>query len=210
MTPQSNQIVSFYDFRRGGVTQVPRDDNTQLRDSLKQVLQTSFQQRALVPIEGTPFRVFADLSTLCDGNAFYIIDTRERMGSGYVPPDTTLCSVGVACQLATAPLAWRGVIGRYISYVATAPFGTSLNAQGCMPQSLPWLCGFSPKECEKLTPDESASFKQIMQGPDWSCWSNAKRGYEKPYIKQGQYPLSQSVIPNSATGPTERPSKNSP
>ena len=185
MTPQSNSLVSFYDFRRGGVTQVPRDDNTKLRDTLKHVLQTSFQQRALVPIEDTPFRIFADLSTLCDGNAFYIIDTSLRMGSGYVAPDTTLCSVGVACQLATAPLAWRGVIGRYISYIASAPFGTSLNAQGCMPQSLPWLCGFSPFEREKLTQTESESLNRIMQLAGLILLEQCEEGVRKTVQKNG-------------------------
>lgn len=189
MTPQSNSIVSFYDFRRGRVTQVPRDDNVHLRDALSQVIQTSYEQRALVPIEGTPFRIYADRSTLCDGNAFYIIDSSERMGNGYVAPDTTLCSVGVACQLATAPLAWRGVIGRYISYVASAPFSTSLNAQGCMPQAVPWLCGFSPYECEKFTPNENDSCCQIMQLAGLILLEQCEEAVRKRTQKTGPIPV---------------------
>ena len=195
MTPQSKSIVSFYDFRRGGVTQVPRDTEPKLQDALKAVLQTSYQQRALVPLEGTPFRLFADHSTLGDGNAFFIIDTSERLGKGYVAPDTTLCSVGVACQLATAPLAWRGVIGRYISYVAKAPFGASLNALGCMPQSLPWLCGYSPQERDRLTPAESESLNRVIHAAGLVLLEQCEAGARKTARTNGPIPVDPECFP---------------
>ena len=155
--------VPLHDFRKGSVIQVSRNLQHPLQAAVETTLHTSFREHALVALDGTPFRIHADLSLLGDGNACLTIDTRFPLGKDHVPVDTVLCSLGVSCQLATAPLVWRWIINRYLRYVATAPFGTQLEALGLMPQTTPWLCGFSPRASDFLTEAERQSLLTVTE-----------------------------------------------
>jgi len=163
MTSPQKTTVSSHDFRNGQVIQVPRELRHPLLDGLKALLLMSHQQRALVPLESTPFRLYADLSTLGDGNAFFVVDTLMTLGAGHVPADTILYTGATACQLATAPLAWRGVMQRYIKYAALAPLGNTLGAPSLMPRSMPWICGFSRRGHDYLTKAEREILYTVLQ-----------------------------------------------
>jgi len=153
----------FHDFRLGSTTQIARILQHPLQAAVSATLVMSYQHRALAPLEGTPFRLYADLSTVGDGNALFLIDTLAPLGESRIKPDSFLCSVAVACQLATAPLVWRVVLNRYLSYTASAPFGHRLGSAGLMPKTLPWLCGFSFIGNDYLTPTERQSLHLVTQ-----------------------------------------------
>ena len=163
MSFHHHSTVPIYDFASGAVTQSPRDLKLSVQKALKPILYASDKHKALMPLDGTPFRVYGNFGTVADGNALVSIDTGLALGNGQIPADTILYTVGVACQLATAPLAWRTLNNRYIQSVAAAPFGFSLGSIGMMPKKMPWCCGFPSSLNQKLTKHEQELLGIVIQ-----------------------------------------------
>jgi len=152
-------------------------------------LTLSYKNQALVPVAATGLRLYADLSTIDDGNALFLVDTQMWLGHGRVAAGTMLCSVAVACQQATAPLVWRGVLNRYLSYIASAPFGHRLGAPGLMPRTTPWLCGFSTLAKDRLTEPEQQLLNTVIELAGSSLLGKCESGVRRT-VSRGERPIA--------------------
>ena len=197
MSTHIQTTVPLHDFRLESTIQVFREPRRQhpLYEQSDTALTMSYKNQAMMPVAAAGMRVYADLSTVDDGNALFLIDTPMWLGHGRVAAGTVLCSVAVACQQATAPLVWRGVLNRYLSYIASAPFGHRLGAPGLMPRTTPWLCGFSTLAKDRLTEPEQQALNTVielvgsslLEKCDIGVRMAASRG-ELPIVDPSQFP----------------------
>lgn len=185
MNSSKNTSVPFHDFRLGSAINIPRYAPHPLSEQMDAILTASFQNQALVPLDDSGLRIYADLSAISSGNGFIMIDTGVWMGSGSVAAGTLLASVAIACQQMTAPLAWRGILNRYLSYTASAPFGHRLGAPSIMPKTMPWFCGFSSLGHDRLTPTEQTALCSLIHASALCLLSKCEDGVSMA-LKRGE------------------------
>lgn len=163
MSPDSASRPFFsYDLRTGGFDCLQRLWRHPLQGPVAAAIQRSQSEDGVVEIVGTSFGLFASPNSVQDGNAPFCLLANSPMGEGRMTADTILYGGVVACQLATAPIAWRHAIRFYLEQVAIAPPLLSFNAPGPMPVTMPWLCGFMMVEGDKLTKDERATLSALV------------------------------------------------
>ena len=182
--------IPLHDFRLASTIQISREPRRHpLSEVIEAALTLSYKNQALMPVAATGLRLYADLSIIDDGNALFLIDTQMWLGHGRVAAGATLCSVAVACQQATAPLVWRGVLNRYLSYIASAPFGHRLGAPGLMPRTTPWLCGFSTLAKDRLTAPELQSLNTVIELVGSQLLGKCESGVRRA-VSRGKRPVA--------------------
>src|SRR5271167_1255202 len=92
---------AFHDLRNGTVEQVPRSLIHPAAQEIAQSIPASHACWSSVPVHGTSYALFADLTSVLAGNAFLFLCARAPLGGGMVPVGTTLFEAVVACELAT-------------------------------------------------------------------------------------------------------------
>lgn len=164
MTPPSRPRIVFRDLRRGWKAEVFREGIHPLRQPIERASAESAESRISVRVEGTPFRVQVEFREVRDGSAYFAIDAATLIGGGKVGPGARLCT-GIACTtLATAPIAWRWLLNRYLRYVARSPDEVKPESFGFMPQDLPWVQLYSTHALDHLDAEDRFQCDLILHG----------------------------------------------
>lgn len=178
MLPQHpHPTFAFHDLRYGSVEQVPRSLIHPAAREIAQAIPASHECWSSVPVDGTRFALFADLTSVQSGNAFLFLCARAPLGGGVVPVGTTLYEAVVAVELATAPQVWRHILRYYLKAVAKNPPLVTFSAPGPMPQGdLPWLAGFSSPEANRLANEERDSLLAAVKSAGLALLARCEQG----------------------------------
>jgi hypothetical protein len=158
MPPQiPRPTFAFHEIRYGGIEQVPRSLVHPAAPEIARAIPASHECQCSVPVDGTPFALFADLTSVSNGTAYFFFCSSTRLGGGVVPANKFLFEGVTACELATAPEAWRAIMRCYLKAVAHNPPLVSFSAPGAMPHTVPWLAGFRTPEVNRISKGEKDS-----------------------------------------------------
>jgi hypothetical protein len=154
--------IPFRELRRGWEAVVLPGPELPPQHPVEKAAQESSQNQSTVVVTGSYFRVQADFRTAHEGNAYFAIDASTPLGDGKVRAGTRLCN-GIACAtLATAPVAWRWLLNRYLRYAAAAPENVRCESAGFMNLATPWVHLYTTHAQESLTAKERFSFDLLL------------------------------------------------
>jgi hypothetical protein len=152
-----------HELRFGRITNVPQHLTHPAKTEIARAIPAAHHGRCMIPIEGTGLELFAEETTIADGNAWFFVAAHSPLAGGKVAVGTQLYAATVACQLATAPIAWRHVVSRYIAAMAKAAPLCTFSAPGPMPRNMPWMSGFPSSEYLRLSAEERNTVLTIVR-----------------------------------------------
>lgn len=154
--------VPFRELRSGWEAVVLPAPSAPDQESVDQAALESSRSQSTVVVSGSFFRVQADFKSTHEGNAYFSIDAATTLGGGKVRAGTRLCN-GIACStLATAPIAWRWLVNRYLRYAASAPEDVRMESVGFMRRATPWVHLYTTHAQESLSNEERMSFDLLL------------------------------------------------
>lgn len=155
-------FLRHHDLRIGKTFNVPRTYRSPLAAKVRDAVVRSHIEKAYVPVEGTPFQLTVFLRNESDGNGGVWVSSTEALARGKLPAQSQLYSATLACNEATAPLAWRCITNQYLEHMLEAPPKAHFHAPGLMPRQTPWLCGFLEANPVMLADEEWEMLLQIV------------------------------------------------
>lgn len=154
--------IPFRELRRGWEAVVLPGAELPPQHPVETAAAESSRNQSTVVVTGSYFRVQADFRTAHEGNAYFAIDASAPLGGGKVRAGTRLCN-GIACAtLATAPVAWRWLLNRYLRYTAAAPDNVTCESAGFMSLTTPWVHLYTTHAQESLVAKERFSFDLLL------------------------------------------------
>lgn len=154
--------IPFRELRRGREAVVLPGPERRAGGALDQAVTESVRARSTVVVTGSFFRVQADFQTAREGNAYFSIDAAASLGGGKIRPGMRLCNAIACSTLATAPVAWRWLLNRYLRYVSAAPEHVATAAAGPMNQRTPWVHLYTTHVHDHLLAGERFAFDQLL------------------------------------------------
>ena len=177
--------VPFRELRRGWEAVVLPGPELPPQHPVEQAAAESSRNQSTVVVTGSYFRVQADFRTANEGNAYFAIDASAPLGDGQIRPGTRLCN-GIACAtLATAPVAWRWLLNRYLRYTAAAPETIVCGSAGFMNLATPWVHLYTTHAQESLAAKERFSFDLLLHTLGLLAIRRAEEG-AKTAIRDGR------------------------
>jgi len=168
---------AFHDLRYNSVEQVSRSLVHPAAHRIAQAIPSSHELGHSLAIDGTPWGVFADLASVRDGTAYFFVCSSEALGGGVVPANKFLFEGVVACELATAPEAWRHILKLYLKHVSENAPLVSYSAPGPMPKGdLPWLAYFCTPVATRLLPGEKNSLVAVAKVAGLALLARCEQG----------------------------------
>ena len=159
-----NPTFAFRDLRYDSVEQVPRNLAHPAAHKIAQVIPASHELGHSLEVDGTPYGLFVDLDSVKNGTIYYFLSSNVPLGNGVVPANNFLFEGVAACELATAPEAYRHIFKFYLRAVSKNPPLVSFSAPGAMPKSdLPWIVFFCTPLATRLLPEEKNSLAAIAK-----------------------------------------------
>lgn len=154
--------IPFRELRRGWEAVVLPGPELPPQHPVEKAAAESSRSQSTVVVTGSYFRVQADFRTVNEGNAYFAIDASTELGEGKIRPGTRLCN-GIACAtLATAPVAWRWLMNRYLRYASAAPENIACGSAGFMSLATPWVHLYTTHAQESLAAKERFSFDLLL------------------------------------------------
>jgi hypothetical protein len=156
--------IHFHDLRRGAAWDVPGGAfDVSLREAVDLAALASSDTKLSARAGETSFRVQADFREVRDGNGYFAIDSAVAVAGGKIGPGARLCT-GIACStLATAPIAWRWLLNRYLRYVARSAESSRVESFGSFPQALPWVHLYTSHAWDELKLEERTQAENMLR-----------------------------------------------
>lgn len=155
-------VLRHHDLRIGKTFNVPRTYESPLATKVREAVVRSHIEKAYVPVEGTPFQLTVFLRNESDGNAGVWVSSTQPLAHGKLPAHSQLYSATLACNEATAPLAWRCIMNQYLEHMLEVSPKAHFHAPGVMPRQFPWLCGFLEANPHMLADEEWQMLLQVV------------------------------------------------
>lgn len=154
--------LSQHNLRSGTFLPIPRPaPQHPLQGPVAHALLKAVGSDHVFDVAGTPYGLFARVSSKNPGNAAFGVTAAMPLGGGEVAEGTIVYSGSVACHLPTAPSAWRHIFGYYLRQILEAP-SKSFNGPGLMPRQMPWHCGFTTVRAGPLAKGEWSSLWAVV------------------------------------------------
>ena len=162
--PQKSSLTLHHqDLRFGSIFRLPCHLTHALQPAASVAVSLAEMSDSYIRVEGTKFILHVQTKTAEDGNLALSVGSGAGLGNGSLPANSELYYGSLACQLSTAPLAWRQIQHIYLAHMLESPATARFLAPGLMPQTLPWLCGFPTMSAAGLTKEEFTSLLVLVR-----------------------------------------------
>jgi hypothetical protein len=197
MLPKHPQpIIAFHDLRYGSTKHVPRNFVHPAARELERIIPASHECGHSLLVDGTPFALYSDLTTLAEGNAYFFLCSGDSPGGGVVPENKLLFEGVTACELATAPEVWRPIMRYYLRTVAKNPPLFTFSAPGPMPKSdLPWVAFFCTPTATCLPSEERNSLIAIAKAAGIALLVRCQQGIRSSRAAGREFRLDPEEYP---------------
>ena len=112
----ANLALTHQDLRVGWSQQVPLDLQHPWKPALAEAIARASQNRGTAfQAAGTSFLVETNVEHQADGNLSFSVANAGPLATCNLPPGRILYTACVACQVTTAPLAWRFIRQQYLN-----------------------------------------------------------------------------------------------
>jgi hypothetical protein len=154
-------MAPLHNLLSGVTAQFPRKLDHPKKKAVISAIVGAEYQKSFVDVIGTAFSLYVNMDTVVpDGTGYFWICFKPGDGR---EDGTVLYTGAVACQLATAPLAWRHIMAKYLDFVSEFKGQQACHAPGLMPRdSLPWACGFNSDASFSLSREERADLYALI------------------------------------------------